>query len=161
MDNKSKMLAAGAAFLLSAGVAVGAYFYTKKGNQQAAGSQEERKAAEPTKAAAEETKAEDDAPVPVPAVEIDPNWEGFTDPFYKTNKYLSKIEAASRSELISDVNYTLALGLLKGGESFTGKVTIEFSLRQKGTVYVADGDNSKCVFLDFKGKLISSIVVNG
>ena len=66
MDNKQKLLAAGAAILMTAG-AIGAYLYTRGG-----------------KGEPEESK-------------VDPEWEGFTDPEYKSNKFLSKVEAENRS----------------------------------------------------------------
>ena len=57
---------------------------------------------------------------------IDPNWEGFVDPESNTNHYLSKIEAQNRSSFISDVNYLLIMGLRKGGETFNGRVVIDY-----------------------------------
>ena len=74
---------------------------------------------------------------------------------------MSKIEAANRSELVENVSYRMALGLIKGGETFHGKVHIDYTLLKKGNPYVADGDNSSCLFIDYKGKLIRSITVNG
>ena len=55
-------------------------------------------------------------------------WKGFTDPNHEGNKFLSKKEAIFRSQIVSDVNYTIALGLLKGGKTFNGKVKIDFKL---------------------------------
>ena len=40
-------------------------------------------------------------------------------------------------------------------------MSIDYTLTKVGTQYSADGDNSQCLFLDFKGKLIRSIVING
>lgn len=86
----------------------------------------------------------------------------FTDPDYETNHYLTKIEAANRSEVISDVNYTLIMGLVKGGGTFNGKVTIDYTLKKVSPAYVEGGDNnSMCFFIDYKGKQIRSITVNG
>ena len=61
--------------------------------------------------------------------EVDePNWTGiFEDPEYSSNHFLTKIEAKNRSELVSEVNYTLTLGLVKGGETFHGKVVIDYN----------------------------------
>jgi len=92
---------------------------------------------------------------------IDPNWPGFEDPSFNSNHYLSKIEANSRSQYVSDVNYLLALGFVKGGETFHGKVTIDYNLSRKTGDYVVDGDNSECLFIDYKGKVIKSLTING
>ena len=97
MDDNRKIIAAAAAAFMAAGVAFGAYWYTK------------RSPAAPAEPAAPDAKA-----TPAPE-ETKGDWEGFTDPQYKESKYLSRVEAFSRSELVSDVNYTIALGLIKGG----------------------------------------------
>lgn len=86
---------------------------------------------------------------------------GFEDPDFGTNHYLTKVEAQSRSNLVSDVSYTLALGLVKGGETFSGKVTIDWSQLNVAPDFVDGGDNKECLFIDYKGKYIKSIVVNG
>ena len=91
----------------------------------------------------------------------DSNWEGFSDPDYATNHYLTKAEAQSRSTLVSEVNYTLALGLVKGGQTFHGKVTIDWSQSRVAPDFVDDGDNKDCLFIDYKGKFIKSLVING
>ena len=52
----------------------------------------------------------------------------FTDPTYETNHYLTKVEAYNRSKVVSDVSYTLVMGLVKGGGTFHGKVTIDYKL---------------------------------
>ena len=63
---------------------------------------------------------------------------------------------------MSNVNYVLSLGLVKGGDTFHGKVTIDFTLANKApSDYFANGDNSKCLFIDYKGKCIKSLTVNG
>ena len=122
------MLAAGAAFLLTAGVAAYTAYNRyataaapeaatttqtadKKKNVPAAQPEEEKKEEVPQAAAAA-------APASVSA--DDTNWLGFTDPAFDTNHYLTKDEAVSRSKLVSDVNYVLVLGLLKGGKTFNG-----------------------------------------
>ena len=152
MDNKQKALAAGAAFLLTAGVAVGTWFYTRPAKKaQPSGAAADQGAQQA--AAQEEIKVDD--------VVVDPNWPGFEDPSFNTNHYLSKIEANSRSQYVSDVNYLLALGFVKGGETFHGKVTIDYNLSKKTGDFVVDGDNTECLFIDFKGKMIKSLTVNG
>ena len=83
------------------------------------------------------------------------------DPAYYSNKYLSKIEAYHRGDIVSDVSYQLVLGLLKGGKTFNGKVRINYSLNQVSGGFVEGGDNSKCMFIDYKGKYIKSLAING
>jgi hypothetical protein len=46
----------------------------------------------------------------------------FVDPSYEKNQFLSKIQASLRSENVSDVSYLIAMGLIKGGGTFHGKV---------------------------------------
>lgn len=77
MDNKQKALAAGAAFLLTAGVAVGTWLYARDKTQNS-GTQSDQK---------EESKEDI----------IDNSWPGFQDPSFASNLYLSKLEAKSRS----------------------------------------------------------------
>src|SRR5688572_27101078 len=55
--------------------------------------------------------------------------KGFTDANYEEQKNLYKTEAFIRSEIISEVNYKIALALLKGGESFHGQVEVTFTMR--------------------------------
>lgn len=52
------------------------------------------------------------------------------------------------------------MGLVKGGGTFHGKVQIEFWLSEKSPDYQKDADNSKCLFIDYKGKNVKSITVN-
>ena len=59
------------------------------------------------------------------------------------------------------MSYVLALGLIKGGTTFHGKVSIDYNLSKKSPAFVAGGDNSNCLFIDYKGKLIKSITING
>ena len=168
------MLAAGAAFLLTAGVAAFTYMRTT-GSAKTSKPEEEKK--EEVKDAVKKDAAiiqqvikeqiaaaaeAEVAPELVPAAAADDsNWAGFTDPAFDTNRYLTKLEAESRSKLVSDVNYVLVLGLLKGGQTFNGKVTIDYTLSKVAPAYVPNGDNKECLFIDFKGKLIRSIIVNG
>jgi len=109
MDNKQKLLAGGAAALLATGVAVSLWFYSKRVVAKPS-EQEEPLIEVPVVEVpvVEESKTEE------PVVE-DPNWPGFEDPNFSENRYLSKIEASSRGQLVSDVNYLLTLGLMKGG----------------------------------------------
>jgi len=97
------MLAAGAAFLLTAGVAVAGYIYTGRSSKQGAAEESKEAAAPSTPQAAlpvvEEAKEEESAA----AVEVD--WLGFEDPGFDSQQYLSKIEASSRSDFIEDVSY--------------------------------------------------------
>ena len=62
---------------------------------------------------------------------------------------------------MSDVSYTLVMGLVKGGGTYHGKVTIDYKLSKVSRAYEKDGDNTECLFIDYKGKHISSISVNG
>ena len=152
---KTKLLQIGAAVLLTAGAAFAAYkINSARGSRSARGTEdtlnkpnqprvEEEKKQEP-----EEEKKEEE-------------WLGFEDPEYSSNKYLSKIEAENRSQVVSDVSYVLALGLIKGGTTFNGKVTIDYTLSKKSPAYAEGSDNSNCLFIDYKGKLIKSITING
>ena len=54
--------------------------------------------------------------------------EGLTDPDFASNHFLTKQEAQSRSELVSDVSYVLALGLTKGSKTYNGRITIDYTL---------------------------------
>lgn len=74
---------------------------------------------------------------------------------------MTKIEAQNRAKNISEVDYSLVMGLVKGGESFHGKVTISYKQKKVSPEYNPDGDNSDCLFIDYKGKVIKSITVNG
>lgn len=82
-----------------------------------------------------------------PALEL----EGFTDPSADDNKKLLRTEAFHRSAMIGDVKYKIALSLLKGGESFHGKVEVNFELN-----YVSED-----IFLDYKGRLVKYVECNG
>jgi hypothetical protein len=56
-----------------------------------------------------------------------------------------------RSQIVSNVNYSLSLALIKGGESFLGHVVVTFELASV----------SEKVFIDYKGRAIHSLKVNG
>lgn len=45
--------------------------------------------------------------------------------------------------------------------SFNGRVTIDFSLKKKAADFVLDGGSQNCLFIDYKGKLIRSLTING
>ena len=53
------------------------------------------------------------------------------------------------------------LGLLKGGKTFNGKVRIHYTLNLVSAGFIEGGDNSKCMFIDYKGKYLKSFVING
>ena len=50
---------------------------------------------------------------------------------------------------------------MKGGQSFNGRVSIDFSLKTKTPNYDPETDNKNCLFIDYKGKLIRSLTING
>jgi len=156
MDSKAKAIAVGVTALIVGAAAVGTYFYTKKGATQ----EEQTTPLENdfVKIEREEEKKEEEAAVEIAYA---PNWAGFTDPDFASNHYITKTEAKNRNSLVSDVNYLIALGLVKGGETFNGKVTIDWMQTSKAADFVDDGDNSKCLFIDYKGKTIQSLTING
>jgi len=81
-------------------------------------------------------------------------FEGFTDPDYDKQKTLYRSDAIERSKYVSDVQYELALAMLRGGQTFFGQVSIVFTLK--------DGFNdSKSIFIDYKGKKVLSLIING
>ena len=107
----------------------------------------------------EEVKVEEEE---VKVAEDDLGWEGFTDPNHSGQKFLTKKEAEFRSQIVSDVNYVISLGLLKGGKTYNGRILIEFSLSEIQDRDFAEGqDNSSCLFIDYKGKLIRGLEING
>ena len=77
----------------------------------------------------------------------------FTDAKHDDEFFLSKKEAEFRSDLISDVSYSVAVALSKG-ETFLGTVKIEFNL--KGLC-----NYDKTLFVDFKGRCIKLFKING
>ena len=166
---KSKLLQIGAAVLLTAGAAFAAYkINSARGSRSARGTEdtlnkpnqprvEEEKKQEP-----EEEKKEEEWLSFEERHELKRIRDTyFEDPEYSSNKYLSKIEAENRSQVVSDVSYVLALGLIKGGTTFNGKVTIDYTLSKKSPAYAEGSDNSNCLFIDYKGKFIKSITING
>ena len=90
-----------------------------------------------------------------------PEFEGFVDPNYEKNQYLSKIAAEMRSSNVTNVSYLITLGLVKGGKTFNGKVQIDFKLAKISPDYQEEGDNTSCLFIDYKGKKVKSLSVNG
>ena len=74
---------------------------------------------------------------------------------------MSKIAANIRSSNVSEVSYLLTLGLIKGGKTFHGKVQIDFKLKKVTPDYVENGENDSCLFIDYKGKMVKSLEVNG
>jgi hypothetical protein len=76
----------------------------------------------------------------------------FNDAEAREHKFISKADCEARSKAITDVNYTLALALLRGGKTFHGDVKIAFTLKE----VPADG-----LFVDYKGKMVLRLVVNG
>ena len=82
---------------------------------------------------------------------------GFIDPNGTQNQYLSKVAAEIRSKNVKNVEYQIVLGLVKGGKTFHGQVQIDFDLNNITPDYVAGGDNSSCLFIDYKGKMINKI----
>ena len=52
------------------------------------------------------------------------------------------------------------MGLIKGGKTFHGKVQIEFDLAKSCPNYTEGGDNSRCLFIDYKGKMITKLNFN-
>ena len=65
----------------------------------------------------------------------------FKDPNHEKNSYLTKEEAYKRSSLISETKYRLTMAPRKGGDSFMGKVIVEFNLSQDAT-----RDHDKYIF---------------
>jgi len=83
---------------------------------------------------------------------VENNHTNFVDPKLDENHFLTKVDALARSDNISKVDYKLAVSMLKGGETFHGIVNINFTLQKV---------DEKSVFIDYKGKLVNSFVVNG
>ena len=65
-----------------------------------------------------------------------------------------KEEIYQRSKDISNVSYKLAYALLRGGQSFHGRVEMSFTL----TAEAAESDR---IFCDYRGKEVRELVVNG
>ena len=53
------------------------------------------------------------------------------------------------------------MGLIKGGQTFHGKVQIDYNQKHVTNDYMKDGDNTSCLFIDYKGKLVKSLEING
>lgn len=111
METNRKYLVAGVAAFVVTGIVLGAtYLHSKssKAEKQSAAITEAEESKEGTAAAAEESKEDT-------AAAAEDQFDGFEDPDCKKQLYLTKIEAENRGELVSEVNYALALGLNKGG----------------------------------------------
>jgi hypothetical protein len=67
------------------------------------------------------------------------------------NFFMTKVESEERKQLIKDVNYRVAMALVKGGDSFLGNVIITFTITQI----------SPKLFIDYKGRNIRSFKING
>ena len=78
----------------------------------------------------------------------------FTDAAAEGIKTLYKTEAIKRSQEVSDVSYRLAYALLRGGETFHGYIEVQFSLTDASA-------KSDDIFLDYRGKELLSLVING
>ena len=82
--------------------------------------------------------------------DIHRNWHH--DPsFIKQNIPLYLTQVENRDQMLANVRYELIL-LLTKEKGYEGKVTVEFKLKDKE---IAD------LFLDFHGKAISELTVNG
>ena len=64
-------------------------------------------------------------------------------------------EAAARGKLIKDVKYDLKLILPKDRDYFRGKFEAKFSLDPSAS------DPAETFFLDFQGRSITNVVING
>jgi len=56
-----------------------------------------------------------------------------------------------RSQVVGDVRYRSAMALIKGSKTFLGNVVVTFTLTNV----------SEKVFIDYKGRAIHSLKVNG
>jgi hypothetical protein len=68
-------------------------------------------------------------------------------------------EAVKRDQLLSNVNYDLVLSLSKNSDSYEGRLKAKFHVAPLGT-----GEKAlsvKDLFLDFHGKSISQVRING
>ena len=65
---------------------------------------------------------------------------------------VSREEIFQRSRIVKNPSYDVALGLLKGGEYFVGQVKVKFNIFDP---ILED------VFLDYKGREVKYLVVNG
>ena len=63
---------------------------------------------------------------------------------------LTQAEAEARAARVSQVSYDLSLGLTRGSSTYRGEVTIRFRL-----------DGSGDTFLDFRGRTLERLEVNG
>lgn len=63
---------------------------------------------------------------------------------------LTEEEAIKRGTLVSDINYSVLIGMVHHKDQFCGKVDISFTLKEKGTLW-----------LDCRLKEISNLIING
>jgi hypothetical protein len=87
--------------------------------------------------------------------------EGFFDPNHGENQFVSKAAANTRSQAVSGVSYLIAVGLPKGGKTLHGRVQILFTLAKKCKDFVEGEKNDECLFIDYWGKRVKSLTVNG
>ena len=147
MDSKSRNLAIGASAAL---LALGGMLYLWK-SKSARGDKEEI-IVEDAGAASAVVQDDKEEEIKVDLDEVK-DWPSLTDPNYEGQKFLSKKEATFRSQVVSNVSYVISLGLLKGGETFNGRILIDFDISKiQDDDFVEGGDNSKCLFIDYKGK---------
>ena len=59
------------------------------------------------------------------------------------------------------MSYLIAVALLKGGKTFHGRVQFNFNLAKICPDFVEGGNNDECLFIDYWGKRVKSLEVNG
>jgi len=150
MQSKDKMLIAAGATVFAL-VSAGYYYY-----KSAPATTEETASKQETTTVVEDVVEENNA-----------NALWFRDPFFSENHSLAKTTAFARSSVVSDVDYRLTLAMVKGGETFQGLVRINFNLKEKSAYDFIEGEDKKDnqgvapLFIDYKGKLVKSLKVNG
>ena len=150
MDSKQKTLAIGATAAL---LALGGLYMAWNSLTGKVTTPEATASPDPKEPHTEEIKTEAEEQCPAGS---------FRDPKHAGQKYITKVEAFNRSEIISNVNYVIALGLRKRGKTFHGRICVEFDLSQKAAADFdpSKEDNSGALFIDYKGKYIHKLVVN-
>ena len=79
-----------------------------------------------------------------------PQTQLFTDSEEEGLKNLTRAEANARAAMISDVEYQLAVCLRKGGKTYLGAIDMYFQVNASGKL-----------FIDFNGKQVTNLIVNG